>query len=278
MTEVETKRVIGGLPALTNELIRRFEVIDALHAQQRMEGIRAQKNNPFGIEIGKFGRAIALKASELPSHFFNHVVGLGVPEQDLIGDLLQFYGTTPFAIELLPNDINESLADKLTAHGFRHTQFHAGLFGSAESDDIDDFVEIEKVENPEQFSDFLDTNFHGYEIPVSIKEQALSNMQHWIEIPNWHLYLARVEDEPAASAILQVGGDLGYLASAATLPGFRKRGLQTALIRRRIAEAEKLGCRLVCSQAQFGSSSFHNLETAGLRLAYLKAIWTRQSV
>lgn len=277
MTELETKRLIGGLPALTNELIRRFELIDALHAQQRMEGIRAKTGNPFGIEIGKFGRATALKAVGLPSHFFNHVVGLGVPEQDLLDDLLQFYGVTPFAIELLPNDINEALATKLTAHGFRHTQFHAGFFGSAESDDIDDFVEIEKVEGHEQFADFLETNFNGFEIQPSIKEQVLSNMEHWIDLPDWHLYLARVEDKPAASGILQVDGDLGYLASAATLPGFRKRGLQTALIRRRIAEAERLGCRLVCSQAQFGSSSHHNLETAGLRLAYLKAIWTRVS-
>jgi ribosomal protein S18 acetylase RimI-like enzyme len=100
-----------------------------------------------------------------------------------------------------------------------------------------------------------------------------ASVSRWGEIEAWKLYLARVDGVPAGAALLALDDDLGYLANASTLPDFRRRGVQTALIASRIADAEAAGCEVVASQAEFGSASQRNLERSGLRVAYTKAVW-----
>lgn len=279
-----TSKTDQPLPKLTNELIRSFEEIDAVHTRQRMEGIQAQPNNPWGIDIRRFGRATAFKAEKLPNPFFNRVVGLGVDELPELHGLMSFYdGSGPFSLELVPNDISPELGQQLHDFGFVHTRFHGGFFGSTSSSGGCGFetpvsVVVKRVDNPYAFEQFLDVNFGGFELPTAIRDFVLVNMRHWMSIPDWHLYLAFVDEVPAGCAILQTREKLGYLASAATLPVFRGRGLQRCLLQARIAAAQDAGCELVCSQAEFGSVSHHNLEKAGLRLAYTKAIWTRTAV
>jgi hypothetical protein len=73
--------------------------------------------------------------------------------------------------------------------------------------------------------------------------------------------------------VLRTGGGVGLLANSATVPAFRQRGCQTALIRRRLADAAEQGCELVAAQCAFGGASQRNLERAGLRIAYTKAVW-----
>ena len=72
---------------------------------------------------------------------------------------------------------------------------------------------------------------------------------------------------------MRVGDGIGYLANAATVPGFRGRGCQTALLARRIADAAAAGCDLVAGQATFGSTSQRNMERMGLRPAVTVTTW-----
>jgi GNAT superfamily N-acetyltransferase len=67
-------------------------------------------------------------------------------------------------------------------------------------------------------------------------------------------------------------GDDAYLAMAGTLPEFRGRGSQAALIHARIGAAAAAGCDLVVATAAFPSSSHRNLERCGLRTAYTKPV------
>lgn len=267
------------LPKLTNTLIRSFEALDALHTEQRMQGIRTQDGNPWAIDIRRFGRATAFKAGKLPNPFFNRVVGLGFDEMALIENILSFYDSdsVPFSIEFLPNDLNEELSRFLHAVGFRHSGFHGGFFGrcTTTGNMQEEKNKVVKVETEDQFAEFLQVNFDGFELPSAIREPVLANMRHWKSIRNWSLYTAYVGETPSACAILQTKDNIGYLASAATLPSFRGQGLQRRLLQVRIDAAKQQGCDLVCSQAQFGSTSHHNLQKAGLQLAYTKAIWTR---
>ena len=57
-------------------------------------------------------------------------------------------------------------------------------------------------------------------------------------------------------------------------PKFRGRGLDAALLSRRIAEAGKAGADLVCSGAAYLSSSHRNMERAGMRVLFNRMIWT----
>jgi ribosomal protein S18 acetylase RimI-like enzyme len=87
------------------------------------------------------------------------------------------------------------------------------------------------------------------------------------------LYVAYVDRRPAGAAALSLAEGIGHLANAATLPELRNRGVQTALIRRRIRDAAATGCELVSSGASAGSQSLRNLERSGLHVAYVKTAW-----
>jgi GNAT superfamily N-acetyltransferase len=93
------------------------------------------------------------------------------------------------------------------------------------------------------------------------------------ENPALCLVLARVDGVPAGIGGLFVSRGVGYLGPAATLPAFRGRGVQSALIADRLARAAAGGCELVAAHASFGTSSHHNLERAGLRLLQTKTLW-----
>src|SRR6185436_1937291 len=91
----------------------------------------------------------------------------------------------------------------------------------------------------------------------------------------WRCYVA-VLDGAAVSygALFLAANGVGVCAAAATRPAWRGRGCQTALLRRRIADAARAGCDLVVVQASPGSGSQRNLQRLGLELAYTRAIWT----
>jgi GNAT superfamily N-acetyltransferase len=85
-------------------------------------------------------------------------------------------------------------------------------------------------------------------------------------------YVAYVGGVPAAAGALYVDGGIGLLANVATLPAFRRRGAQTALIRRRIQDAAEAGCELVTAGTS-DAISRRNLERSGLSLVYTKTVW-----
>ena len=85
-----------------------------------------------------------------------------------------------------------------------------------------------------------------------------------------------MDGRPAAQAILHWREDIAYLESAGTLTAYRRRGLQRALIRRRIADATKLGCRVIIGGADFENESRTNRIACGLTVAYLAAVWAQR--
>jgi hypothetical protein len=96
----------------------------------------------------------------------------------------------------------------------------------------------------------------------------------WAEQPGWRLYLAEAGGTPVAAGALVIDDGIGYLAAASTLPAFRRRGWQTALIKRRLSDAAAAGCHEVCAlTAEPGSR--RNLERCGLELTYTKTSWRK---
>lgn len=61
------------------------------------------------------------------------------------------------------------------------------------------------------------------------------------------------------------------VCGAGTLPEFRGRGLQTALLRARLAAASAAGCEYAVVVTQGGTTSQRNAERLGFRVAYSKA-------
>lgn len=83
-------------------------------------------------------------------------------------------------------------------------------------------------------------------------------------------FLARVDGEPAGAAAVQLSYGLASFFSASTRPGFRRRGVQTALLHARFAAAAAAGCDLATVQTTPGTASQRNVQRAGFTVAYTK--------
>ena len=86
-------------------------------------------------------------------------------------------------------------------------------------------------------------------------------------------FLAFVGDEPVAAAAGRVILEhrIFALFGAGTLPDFRGRDIQTALLRTRMKAAAEAGCEVAVVVTQGGTTSYRNCVRVGFEVAYSKA-------
>jgi hypothetical protein len=94
-------------------------------------------------------------------------------------------------------------------------------------------------------------------------------------IPGATDYLADVDGVAVGCGSLVREGGVGWLGGAATMPAYRQRGVQGALVRRRMAAAFESGCDLAVSTAMPAGGSARNLARLGFTLAYCQAVLTK---
>jgi GNAT superfamily N-acetyltransferase len=99
-------------------------------------------------------------------------------------------------------------------------------------------------------------------------------LETWAEMPHNLTLLAEVDGKLAggASGMILPEFKLGAFWGAATLPEFRGRGVQSALLAARLAMARDAGCDLAVTFTLPGTTSSRNAERAGFRVAYTKAV------
>jgi GNAT superfamily N-acetyltransferase len=83
-------------------------------------------------------------------------------------------------------------------------------------------------------------------------------------------YLAEIEGKPAGGGTLIVRDGVAGLFGAGTLSEFRKRGVQTELLRVRIDRGREAGCDIAVCLAQPGSSSQRNVVRRGFQVLYTR--------
>lgn len=93
--------------------------------------------------------------------------------------------------------------------------------------------------------------------------------------PGWHLFMSFDGDAPAGAGALYVRDDLAWTDFGATVPAYRRRGSQGALLARRVEHALELGCRAVftCTgEAVPGDPqhSYGNILKAGFEEDYVR--------
>jgi GNAT superfamily N-acetyltransferase len=85
-------------------------------------------------------------------------------------------------------------------------------------------------------------------------------------------YTAERNGEFAGGASFRVTGGIAQFAGAATVPAHRRRGVQTALLRTRLAAATAAGCDVAIVTTLPGSKSQQNAQRQGFDLLYARAI------
>jgi ribosomal protein S18 acetylase RimI-like enzyme len=86
-------------------------------------------------------------------------------------------------------------------------------------------------------------------------------------------YLALRDGIVAGGASVRLAeGGVAQFTGAATLPAHRRRGVQTALLAARLADAAAAGCDIAVVTTQPGSRSQQNVQRRGFDLLYTRAI------
>jgi GNAT superfamily N-acetyltransferase len=129
-------------------------------------------------------------------------------------------------------------------------------------------VKVRRVDRS-SFGRFADVYVRAFARP----DIRLTDVESWQGLENWRFHLAEIDGRPVGGAMLSLHGDVGYLASAATLPEVRRRGVHAALVRARMLDAAESGCSLVFARAVPGASGASSLTRARMVLSHRKQIW-----
>jgi GNAT superfamily N-acetyltransferase len=85
-------------------------------------------------------------------------------------------------------------------------------------------------------------------------------------------YIALRDGIVAGGAGLRIADGVAQMTGAATAPAHRLRGIQTALLAARLADAASAGCDIAVVTTQPGSKSQHNVQRRGFDLLYTRAV------
>lgn len=102
----------------------------------------------------------------------------------------------------------------------------------------------------------------SHPIPPVFADIALVDFYH----PATRCFIAEIDGVPVGAGCLAMIGTTATLFATSTLPSFRQRGVQTALLHHRLRSAREAGCELARVIARPGSNSQRNIERFGFRM------------
>jgi GNAT superfamily N-acetyltransferase len=226
-----------------------------------------------GIACVRLDGVTCTAVADLPrSRIFNHVFGLGrfKPATDEELDrIAAFYGRETYFVALAKDAKPDDLAARLEARGFEAdyawTKFRRGVEPPPA---VETELRVEPI-GPPHARDFGRIVAAGFELPEFTGRWLAALFAR----PGWTCFVAFAGDVPAAAGTLFVHRGVGWLSLAATLPEFRRRGAQSALLAERIRAAAELGCSLVVGETgalEEGreSNSYRNIIRAGFEPVY----------
>ncbi len=122
---------------------------------------------------------------------------------------------------------------------------------------------VARVASPEDAGLWADVMSRGWGAPVESGPLPKDSVR----------FLAGVDGETGAAAALCLHDGVALFGGAATVPELRCRGLQTALIEKRLRYAANHGCDIAMIVTEPGSASQRNAERHGFRVAYTRTKW-----
>jgi len=266
------------LPVLTNALALKLLQAETDFYTSRIGSIGERGDNPEGVEIRSFGGTTAFYIRTMPWGVFNCIKGFSGQDEDKLEHITAFYREKERKPQLDVNPAGSSpqLLQSLLRHGWVPESFHSVLYGSplGQLPELPASIEVQEVHEEEQFDLYAEVHCVASGMSAVHKHHFINNNIGLLRRPGWRLFLARKDGNPAAVAAMHSSGGIASLALAATLPEYRRQGLHTALLQRRMYEAGLSGCELITAQAGFAGTSQNNMERVGLRMAWTRTVWT----
>jgi GNAT superfamily N-acetyltransferase len=144
---------------------------------------------------------------------------------------------------------------------------------NANKNTIDKNIIIQRIykEDSELLADIHVT---GFEFEGFDAEQEHLIVKEGYNNEKFQCYIAKIDNNPIGAGSLFVHDTIGVLFGGTTVPQYRGKGGQKALLEYRINEAIDLGCEVLISHTTVNSQSQRNLERVGFQIACHRARWT----
>jgi GNAT superfamily N-acetyltransferase len=213
-------------------------------------------------------------------------VGLGldgVVSEEEFGRLEYFYGSRaePVRVETCPL-ADVSLIEHFGRRNYRVTEFSNVMARLLQEPDSTKTkvrppagIAIELV-GREQIDFWTLTVAQGFSENAPIAREILEVMRMFAHGPNVECYLARIGGAIAGGATLAIRDGVAGLFGASTLPAFRNRGVQTALLQARLDRAAEAHCDLAVCLAMPGSISQRNVMRRSFSVLYTRVKFERE--
>jgi hypothetical protein len=255
-------------PQLSAQLLQaeRDCYVDWIDALRRIDG------NPLNAQVVEFGEATAILAPNSKARIVNRVFNLSDKDAHCLNTIRDLFNknAVDLSIDLDPFGTYEpetGLLAVMSRAGLHQSSFHQMACARPKefSPDLPPNCRLQDVgrEAARDFG-FIHEKVFG---PAILITPLLTH-------PAFHCFVAYLNDQPAALAVLHIKGKVASMANGITLPEFRSKGLQTALLRHRMNIAKDLACDLVVGQATPTNVSLRNQCRTGFTLAGTKAIWS----
>ena len=258
---------------MTQELAIRIENAEAASWVSRLTAVQRLDGNPLGVEIRRVNGVTALMVRKHHHPELQRVLGLLSGHEAIVDDLIGWYRgyNMDCRLDITPFHASKEFLHHLAERGFYQSEFRAVFCGVPTVDQPSPPVHLTVRElapdDLEIFAEMFTAHLPEADRPFWKNVTRAEFAKH-------RCYVAFVGDNPAGVAALYVSDGIGWLGGAVTLPEFRRQGCQTALLRRRIADAAAMKCDFVVTHTTPGSESQRNIERVGLRVAYTSAVWT----
>ncbi len=130
-------------------------------------------------------------------------------------------------------------------------------------------IETRPIEKQEEWLKLFSAAFYGGGFNPDIEELGLTIFHSH----RTHILGAWIDGKLAGGATVSFHNQLASLNAACTLPEFRGRGIQKALIKTRLAMALENNCNMAMSSVTPASISLHNYLREGFEIAYFTTLF-----
>ena len=221
---------------------------------------------------------------------FNKVAGLGfggTPSAAALDEIERAFTAcgAPVQIELA-HLADPGIGALLTGRGYRLASFE-NVLGCALTGEPGRItppgVEV-RPSGDDEFEAWLDVVADGVahpdtpEVPSheEFSREALARAMRDLTAAGVMRYIALRDGVMAGGARFRMAEGVAQFTGAATAPAHRRRGVQTALLSARLADAAAAGCDVAVITTQPGSKSQQNAQRQGFDLLYTRAVLVKQ--
>lgn len=269
-------------------LAGRIERVEAQLIAAAGEAARRLRADSAGFVIPLAGGVACFAEEGSP---LNKIAGLGfggVPDPYALEEIERAFAArdTPVQVELA-HLVDPEIGEFLTGRGYRLAAFEnvLGLALTGERERVTpDGVEV-RPSGEEEFETWLGVVAEGVATPDTqgvpwheeFPREVYLRAERDFAGAGVLRYLALLDGVVAGGAGFRMAEGVAQLAGAATAPAHRRRGVQTALLSARLADAVAAGCDVAVITTQPGSKSQQNAQRQGFDLLYTRAVLVKQT-